>query len=59
MNWTVILTALIVFALFAGPFYLISRKHGSNPPVDEVADTTKEKGISMKHSGRKGTVTRE
>jgi len=47
MNWTVVLTALIVIAIFGGPFYLISRKHSSNPPADKAADATNDKEISI------------
>jgi hypothetical protein len=57
MNWTVILTACIVCAIFVGPFYLISRKSGSNHPVDEASDEMNEKGKSIKQSGKKGIVT--
>jgi hypothetical protein len=36
MNWSVIITAIIVFVIFAGPFYLISRKSSKNHGIDET-----------------------
>ncbi len=55
MNWTVIITACIVFVIFAGPFYLVSRRSGSKNDMDGSLDVPHQQEKPLKHPGEKFT----
>jgi hypothetical protein len=49
MNWSVIITAIIVFVIFAGPFYLISRKTANNHDLNETTGESHEQEKTVIH----------